>query len=82
MKTLFVNAHVISPDLDLARASVLVENGVVADLLLPGEELPADCPQVDIQGDYLLPGFLDIHTHGCVNYDFCDAAPDGLRKIA
>ena len=50
MKTLFVNAHVISPDLDVANAAVLVENGVVADLLLPGEELPGDCPQVDIQG--------------------------------
>ena len=46
MKTLFLNAHLISPDLDLAQASVLVENGVVAELLLPGEELPADfiCP--------------------------------------
>ena len=82
MKTLFLNAHLVSPDLDLAQASVLVENGVVAGLLLPGEELPSDCPQVDLQGDYLLPGFFDIHTHGCVNYDFCDALSEGLQKIA
>lgn len=80
---IFTNAHVISPDLDLAGASVLVNTkGIVEDVLLPGEQLPSDCMTIDVQGQLLLPGFFDIHTHGCANFDFCDASPEGLRKIA
>ncbi|MBP5638736.1 MAG: N-acetylglucosamine-6-phosphate deacetylase [Victivallales bacterium] len=81
-KKLFVNAHVISPDLDLADGVILVEDGKVADILLPGEALPEDCERVDIQGDYLFPGFFDIHTHGCANFDFCDASVEGIQAIA
>lgn len=82
MKTLYTNAHVISPDLDISDAAVLVENGAILDIILPGEQQPWDCQVIDIQGDYLFPGFFDIHTHGCANYDFCDATAEGLRKIA
>lgn len=24
---------------------------------------------IDLQGDYLLPGFVDVHTHGCMGHD-------------
>jgi len=82
MSTLFFNAHVISPDLDLDGAAVLVRDAKVAGIILPGEQLPDDCEKVDIGGDFLLPGFFDIHTHGCANHDFCDATPEGLRTIA
>lgn len=36
----------------------------------------------DATGCYIVPGFLDIHFHGCIGIDFCDNQPKGLEKIA
>lgn len=36
----------------------------------------------DATGCYVVPGFVDIHFHGCVGHDFCDMDLDGLIKMA
>ncbi|MCL2060366.1 MAG: amidohydrolase family protein, partial [Oscillospiraceae bacterium] len=36
---------------------------------------------VDAGGRYAVHGFIDIHLHGCVGYNFYDAAPDGMVKM-
>lgn len=40
---------------------------------------PAD---LDAGGLYLIPGLIDIHTHGAMGADFSDGDPEGLEKIA
>lgn len=40
-----------------------------------------DFYEIDASGDLILPGLIDIHSHGAVGYDFSDANPEGLRKI-
>ena len=37
---------------------------------------------VDAGGAYALPGLVDIHFHGAVGHDFCDADEAGLQAIA
>jgi len=37
---------------------------------------------VDAQGAYLVPGFVDIHTHGAMGEDFSDGKPEGLQPMA
>lgn len=40
---------------------------------------PAQGPcDLDAGGKYLVPGFLDVHTHGAMNEDFSDGRPEGL----
>ena len=29
----------------------------------------------------IIPGLVDIHSHGCVGHDTCDADPEGLKKM-
>lgn len=36
---------------------------------------------MDAQGCYAIPGLTDIHFHGCMGYDFCDATKEVLRAI-
>jgi len=74
---LFEHAHVISPGVDLQDASVRVRDGRVAavgcDLASePGEKI------VDLHGQYLAPGFIDIHTHGRSGHDFCDLTDEAF----
>ena len=37
---------------------------------------------LDGQGAYLIPGMIDIHTHGCIGYDFCDGTREAVQEIA
>lgn len=37
--------------------------------------------EIDLQGDYLLPGLVDIHTHGNSGCDFSDGSLEGLTAM-
>ena len=43
--------------------------------------LPSDAALVDAEGKRLVPGFIDIHTHGGVGVDVNSATADELEKI-
>ncbi len=58
-------------------ASISFENGVITGIG------PADAPaDLDAQGKYLVPGFIDVHTHGAMGEDFSDGKPEGLPTMA
>ena len=37
---------------------------------------------LDVSGCYVIPGLVDIHTHGAMGADFCDGTQDGIETIA
>lgn len=41
-----------------------------------------DTDSIDASGCYVVPGFIDIHFHGCVGQDFSDGSLAGLCDIA
>ena len=73
-------AHVYSPGYDLGQSSVRTEGGVIKEVSTaltpaPGEEV------VEAEGFALLPGFVDIHSHGRGGADFCDATDAAFDTI-
>lgn len=36
----------------------------------------------DLRGAYVVPGLVDIHTHGAMGEDFSDGKPEGLQPMA
>lgn len=81
-KTIIKNAHVISPSVDLEGATIVIEGkkiksvGKKAVVAKPGDTV------VDVKGQYVMPGFIDVHTHGANTYDFCDADPKAIFELA
>ncbi len=81
-KTIIINAHVISPDVDIENAAIVIEGKKIKSV---GKKAPAAKPGdtvVDVKGQYVMPGFIDVHTHGSLTYDFCDPDPKAVFKLA
>lgn len=69
MKTLFINANAVLPS-QTKLINILCENGKIIKLNC---DLNESCDQtIDIKGDYLLAGFVDVHLHGGGGSDFMD----------
>ena len=73
------NAHVVTPGKDLGGAAVLIEGRHIAAV---GAVRPAVGDEViDAAGLILMPGFVDIHSHGRSGCDFCDATDEAFDTI-
>ncbi len=46
------------------------------------DEIPDAAERIDVSGKLILPGLIDIHTHGYSGHDCSDGDADGLREIA
>jgi alpha-D-ribose 1-methylphosphonate 5-triphosphate diphosphatase len=55
---IFANADIVLPD-RVARGHVAVEDGVIVDIGI-GAAVPAGA--IDLDGDFLMPGLIDLHT--------------------
>ena len=60
--------------------SFRVEDGRFTEIT-EGEGL-AEAGAVDLQGARVIPGLIDVHTHGNSGADFSDGDPEGVRKMA
>lgn len=65
-------------------ADVVVEGGRIAALEPAGtpETAGGEGDVLGVDGCYVVPGFVDIHFHGCMGADLCDAEPEALKEIA
>lgn len=71
------NAWIVPVESPPFHGSLLVENGKIA-ALGPGLALPRDVRKVDAQGGWLVPGFVDPHSHmGIYPFPGAPAHSDG-----
>ena len=64
------------------KGSILVENGKIKAFYHDGTELPESDGIVEGDGNYLLPGMIDIHLHGSYGYDFIRDPQTSINEVA
>ena len=75
------NAHILSPGIDIPSADLLIQDGRINALYLPGEKAPATEESFDAAGKMLLPGFIDMHFHGAMGYETTTDDPKAMVTI-
>lgn len=75
---LFKNAYIFTAGGVFTHGSFRVEDGKFTEILttVPEEE------GVDLEGQYVIPGLIDVHNHGNSGADFSDGDYEGLVKMA
>jgi N-acetylglucosamine-6-phosphate deacetylase len=81
-KTIIRNAHVISPGVDLVGATIVIADGKILSVGTRKVSEKGATTIVDAGGQYVMPGFIDVHMHGALTYDFGDADPQAVFKLA
>lgn len=74
----YKNARIFCSDFQFHTGAFQVENGLFGKVL--PECVPEDA--VDLQGATVIPGLVEIHSHGNSGADFSDGDYEGLVKMA
>ena len=62
-------------------ACLLIENGKILDVVREDVDFP-DAKLIDARGNFVSPGFIDIHIHGGGGADFMDGTVEAYLQIA
>jgi N-acetylglucosamine-6-phosphate deacetylase len=73
---IFTNGRLIFPDGIRDGLEVVVEEGKIAEI-----RPKTAGPSVDLGGNYLAPGFVDLHVHGALGRDTLEATAEAFRVI-
>lgn len=74
---IFSNARLIFPDGIRDGLELVVADGKIAEI----RERSASSTAIDLSGNYLAPGFIDLHLHGALGRDTMEASPEAFRAI-
>ena len=78
-RMIFTNARLIFPDAIREGLEVIVHEGKIIELRDAGYVGKKDI--VDLGGNYLAPGFVDLHVHGAKGRDTMEATAEAFRAI-
>ena len=71
------NGLVFQEDGNFVKKDLYIEEG----RFVATEAEVSDKTEYDAQGLKVLPGLVDVHSHGAYGHDFCDADAEGLKVI-
>ena len=89
----YFNAYVFQGKEGFVKGGLRVSDGRIAEVIRdnagsqgdPGSRTPPEHPvseeETDLRGMYVIPGLVDIHSHGNSGHDFSDGDPEGLKVM-
>ena len=75
---IYKNARIFCSDFQFRNGAFEVVDGKFGAIL--PENVPADA--IDLNGATVIPGLVEVHSHGCAGADFSDGDYEGLKAMA
>lgn len=75
------NGNLIMPNRIIRNGVVVIADNVIEYVGEKNVEV-VNALEIDAKGNYVAPGFIDIHVHGGANCDFMDGTESAFLKIA
>jgi len=74
------NGKILTP-YRIISGTVVVIDGKIKEVAEGDIDVPG-AVEIDAKGNYIAPGFIDIHVHGGGGHDFMDGSEEAFLKIA
>jgi N-acetylglucosamine-6-phosphate deacetylase len=75
------NGKIITPEKTIDGGTILIQSNRI-EAISNGNIEAANCIEIDAQGKFISPGFIDIHVHGGGGHDFMDGNENAFLQIA
>ena len=75
------NGRILTPGRIIPNGTVVITGETITDVSESNINVPG-AAEINAQGNYVSPGFIDIHVHGGGGYDFMDGTVDAFIEIA
>ena len=79
-KYVIANGRIYTENETIEHGYILVEDGKI--IQITEGEYQGDLTTIDVKGQHVLPGFIDIHMHGGYGEDAMDASFEGLKHLS
>jgi len=74
----------------IINGKIVLKNGILENKVIVFDkhiidicdEVPNDCEVIDAKGNYVSPGLIDIHIHGCKGFDTMDEDEEAVEIIS
>ena len=72
---------VFLPDKKVLYKTLIIEDKVICDIIPHGYKPGSKDKVIDVTGKMVVPGFIDVHTHGAFGKDTVDGTWDAIHTI-
>jgi N-acetylglucosamine-6-phosphate deacetylase len=76
-----INGKIVTPYRIMDKGTLLITGDKITQISESDVHAP-DAIEIDARGNYISPGFIDIHIHGGGGHDFMDGNETAFLKIA
>lgn len=81
MATVFINARIYTGQDVIENGYVRFAKQILGVGKMEAYEMHEDEQVIDHDGKYIIPGFIDVHSHGGYGYDAMDADPEKISEM-
>lgn len=79
-KYVIANGRIYTENETIVQGYIIIDNGKIAQI--GTGEYQGELTTIDLKGQHVLPGFIDIHMHGGYGEDAMDASFEGLKHLS
>lgn len=76
------NGRIVTPFKTLTNVRLVLSGTQIESLEPDDAPLLSDDLVIDVNGSYIAPGFIDLHTHGAGGHDFMDGTVEAVINAA